>query len=53
MLDYFVFPRLRKEIVNEDTLETEISSFEDFIKELEQKKKIGIVGESGSGKRHY
>lgn len=50
VLDYFVFPRLRKEIVNEDTLETEISSFEDFIKELEQKKKIGIVGESGSGK---
>ena len=37
VLDYFVFPRLRKEIVNEDTLETEISSFEDFIKELEQK----------------
>lgn len=50
VLDYFVFPRLRKEIVNEDTLETEISSFEDFIKEMEQKKKIGIVGESGSGK---
>ena len=39
-----------QEIVNEDTLETEISSFEDFIKEMEQKKKIGIVGESGSGK---
>ena len=39
VLDYFVFPRLRKEIVNEDTLETEISSFEDFIKELEQKKR--------------
>ena len=50
VLDYFVFPRLRKEIVSPDELETEISSFGDFIKELEKKNKIGIIGDSGSGK---
>lgn len=50
VLDYFVFPRMRREIVDKDTLETEIASFEAFIKELENKKKIGIIGETGSGK---
>ena len=59
--DYFVFPRLRLEMTNEDSLEEEISTMDSFIKEVEAKKHIAILGESGAGKttllkqlfRHY
>ncbi len=50
VLDYFVFPRIRRETTDEDSLTREISTFEEFLKELETKKRIAILGESGSGK---
>jgi len=48
--DYFVFPRLQSEEISERTETNEIINEEDFLSELEKKKKIIIVGYDNSGK---
>lgn len=47
---YFVFPRLQREEDTERISEIDITTQEDFIKELEDKKRIIIAGVDNSGK---
>lgn len=48
--DYYVFPRLEEEVVNEKRQSKEPSQLEAFIKEVYDCKKIIIVGRNDSGK---
>lgn len=50
LLNYFVFPLLEKQPKNQKTDGKEISSLEDFICELSEKRKAIVLGQSGYGK---
>lgn len=48
--DYYVFPRLEEEIINEKRLSKEPSQIDEFLEEVYESKRIVIIGRNDSGK---
>lgn len=48
--DYYVFPRLEEEVINEHRMGKEPAEIDDFINEIEHEKRIIIMGRNDSGK---
>lgn len=48
--DYYVFPRLEEEVINEKRWSKEPSQMDDFLKEVYNCKRVVIMGRSDSGK---
>lgn len=48
--DYYVFPRLEEEVINEKRLSKEPSQIDEFLEEVYESKRIVIIGRNDSGK---